>query len=145
MENVKEMVYGMRKEGEILAEGAQGKYTFKVISYGSHPCCYVSIPESHPLYENLDLAEAIIDCHGGITFDGKLSKFDDYNYYIGWDYAHCGDFVSMGIDFGFHNEDKKYTTEELISDCFYVIGQVSMYEQIKAEAEYANFLGDFDS
>jgi hypothetical protein len=51
----KNMLYGARKPGEILAEGEVGIYRFKVISYGSHPCCYVHIPIVHPLYENLDL------------------------------------------------------------------------------------------
>ena len=142
----KNMLYGKRKEGEILAEGEVGIYRFKVVSYGSHPCCYVHVPIVHPLYENLDLAESIIDCHGGITFDGSLTKFGDEQYYIGWDYAHAGDYMSFGDDIPYHNEeDKKYSILELVADCYYVIGQLQMYEQIKSQSEYKNFLGDLDS
>lgn len=86
------------------------------------------------------MAESIIDCHGGITFDGSLTKFGDEQYYIGWDY------LSMGDNESYHNkDDKKYSILELVADCYYVIGQLQMYEQIKAESEYKNFLGDSDS
>lgn len=92
------------------------------------------------------MAESIIDCHGGITFIGSLTKFGDEQYYIGWDYAHTGDYLSMGDNEPYHNKDgKKYSILELVADCYYVIGQLQMYEQIKSESEYKNFLGDSDS
>lgn len=125
----KDMVYGARKPGEILAEGTKDEYTFKVISQGTHPCGYVSVPSNHPLHEKLDLLESYIDCHGGITFDGSIEKFGMTEYYIGWDYAHSGDY--LGADFGFNSEDdRKYTTLEVIEECLYVIGQLQMYNRI---------------
>lgn len=64
----------------------------------------------------------------------------------GWDYAHDSDYLSMGDNESYHNkDDKKYSILELVADCYYVIGQLQMYEQIKAESEYKNFLGDSDS
>ena len=133
------MIYGERTSGEILAEGNREVFTYKVISQGTHPCGYVSIPSNHPLYEKLDLLEAYIDCHGGITFDGSIEKFGMTEYYIGWDYAHAGDYI--GADHGFNREDdQKYTTQDVINECYYVIGQLEMYMRLDREFKMENFI-----
>ena len=75
----------------VLAFGEVKGFVFKIISYGSHPCAYVGCPLDHPIATSDDFD---VDCHGGLTFgqpgDGEL--FDEELYWIGWDYAHGGDF-----------------------------------------------------
>lgn len=135
---VKEMIYGDRKEKEILAEGSWGPYQYKVVSLGSHPCGYVSIPDNHPLHGKLELMEAIIACHGGITFYDRMNDGMDSEwgteFYIGWDYAHSGDF--MGGGFGREEFDTKYTTEEIINECYLVIGQLTMYDDFASQFDF---------
>ena len=136
---MKEMIYGNRKPKEILAEGSWGPYQYKVVSLGSHPCGYVSIPDNHPLYGKLELMEAIIACHGGITFydrmdDGMNSEWGT-GFYIGWDYAPAGDFVGGLRAFEIEGEEK-HTTEEIVNECYLVIGQLSMYDDFVAQFEF---------
>lgn len=133
----KDMVYGDRKPGEVIAEGVKDNYTFKVVSLGSHPCGYVSVPKNHPLYQKLDDLESYIDCHGGITFDGSIEKFGMTEYYIGWDYAHAGDYVGGGIG---RDTDTRYLTEDIIKECLYVIGQLVMYKRIINEFKDENMI-----
>lgn len=133
--NVKEMIYGDRKPKEILAEGSWGPYTYKVVSLGSHPCGYVSIPDNHPLHGKLDLMEAIIACHGGISFYDRIKDWGT-EFYIGWDYAHAGDFIGGGL--GREEFDTKYTTEEIVNECYLVIGQLTMYDEFTSLFDFKN-------
>lgn len=126
----KEMIYTGDFKPEILYTDIYKGYTYYVVSYGTHPCGYVEIPEGHPYYnvhyDNLD-----IRCHGGLTFNDKLA-FEGIaygKYCIGWDYAHVGDYVYYGdkVSFNFmehFRECDKYTTDEIIDDCKYVIDQI---------------------
>ena len=57
--------------------------------------------------------------HGGVTFtgclsstSGKLKKFEN-RFFIGWDYAHLGDYVE-GVFQWF--DDKKWTVREIIEE-----------------------------
>ncbi|WQJ53686.1 MAG: hypothetical protein [Wendovervirus sonii] len=126
MENIKEMEYVGRLETPIiLASDNYEGFNYYVISYGSHPCGYVEIPENHFLYE-VDYDDICIHCHGGLTFSDKLMvKGIEGTYCIGWDYAHCNDYVYYGDDFNkYRNFGNKHTTEEIIAECKYVIEQI---------------------
>lgn len=120
-----EMVYDFDKPG-ILDEGELHGYKYMVVSYGSHPCAYVQVPEGHPLhgkhYDKID-----ISCHGGVTFAGNFcrhpSRFliERDGYWIGWDYAHAGDFtVYPEITMVGH----RYTTQEVLEDVAQVVEQL---------------------
>lgn len=72
-----------------------------IISYGSHPCCYV-IP--HKYINPRDLEPFV---HGGVTFEGTKLYLDGPNekgvcswveadQILGWDYAHAGDYCQFG-------------------------------------------------
>ena len=125
---MKEMIYKPVREVAILADDIYKGYHYVIISYGVHPCAYVEIPKDHKYYDK-DYRGLDITVHGGLTYGGSLvdinigSKSD---YYIGWDYAHIGDFVGYYflINYVVQEEDKKYTTEELFEDVKKVIEQL---------------------
>jgi len=77
----------------MLAEGNCRGYQFYVISYGTHPCCYIGVPEGHRLF-NKHYDTFNFECHGGLTYSGFLHhvypklNVNTENWYLGWDYAH---------------------------------------------------------
>ena len=122
---MKEMVYDFDKPG-ILDEGELQGYKYMVVSYGSHPCAYVQVPEGHPFhgkhYDKINIC-----CHGGLTFSGDhyhhAGRFalERDGFWIGWDYAHGGDYIaSPGVNLDGH----RYTTQEILSDIALVVGQL---------------------
>ena len=112
------------REGDVLERNIYEGYEYAVINYGTWPCAYVRIPETHPLYgENYDSLN--IACHGGLTFSG-IPKFADDGYWIGWDYAHYDDFTGYALSI--NDDAKMWTTEEMIDECVDVIGQLMEYE-----------------
>lgn len=118
---MKEMMYQSEAiiGGEILDSGEIDGYKYKIVNYGPHPCAYVCLPKDHKFY-GLPYDQIDIDCHGGLTYDAKK----DDEYWIGWDYAHFGDysgydiFSSMGV-FG-----KIWTTAEILEEVKDVIKQL---------------------
>lgn len=122
---MKEMVYGFGEPG-ILDEGELQGYKYMVVSYGSHPCAYVQVPEGHPFhgkhYDKINIC-----CHGGVTFSGKFSHhpsrflIERDGFWIGWDYAHPGDFtVYPEITMVGHH----WTTAEVLAEVALVVGQL---------------------
>ena len=121
---MKEMVYQKNRIKEILSEGEYCGYHVVIVSYGTHPCAYVEIPKNHPYYGKY-YGDLDIDVHGGLTFGSHLSHVLGERglngFYIGWDYAHAGDYYE-GLPFSPH--DKKWTTEEIFEDVKSVIHQL---------------------
>jgi len=104
---------------------------------------YVKLPDNHPYqkyinqkgrafgmtfhdgYDKMD-----IDCHGGLTFSRKITKKNQKEFlqafslgsWIGWDYAHSGDYVSFPS--GLKWEGKKWTEKEVEKECKNVIRQL---------------------
>lgn len=121
-----EMVYQSERKEEILYKGEYKGFEYKIVSYGTHPCCYVVIPKNHKFY-NKDYDDICVMCHGGMTYAGKEK---DNKFWIGWDYAHYGDYTGvceMPIlkEFKYlHKNDKKWTTKELIKETKEVIEQL---------------------
>lgn len=114
---MKEMVYGpdMGKR-EILYSGEYNGHQFYIVSYQSHPCCYVRTDLPDRESQN-------IECHGGITFSSyAFEEFDVKGHYIGWDYAHCGDLT------GWIGRGVAHTTEKMYSDVKKVIDQIIKLE-----------------
>ena len=134
---------------QILDEGIYNNFHYAIVSLGSHPCAYVELPKEHKwygkYYDNIP-----IDCHGGLTYSstqGIICPLNNPNhrdgYWIGWDYAHYGDYVyndfndfgfaydfnDFGFaydfnDFGFALGEKHWTTEEIFEDVKDVINQL---------------------
>ena len=121
----KQMEYQMRlPEYETLAEGKDGEYEWKVLSLGSHPCGYVSVPKNHPFYGKCYWGiEDKIEVHGGLTFGGELHGFN--GLWFGWDYAHAGDFTFPFAMTG----DKRWSTQEIVDECLRAIEQFRSFEE----------------
>lgn len=126
---MKEMEYiGFKKNyREILDQGNFYGFNYYIMNLGTHPCCYVKISKNHAFfkkgYDDID-----IDCHGGLTYASNyLMGVDtdalDENWYIGWDYAHFGDYMyfkkNMKLD------GHKWTIDELREDAEEVCKQLA--------------------
>lgn len=127
---MKQMEYKPEMTMEILESGTYKGFVYKVVSYGTYPCCYVSIRPEIAIYKiDYDNEKMFqIDCHGGLTFSDFRDFGDGKQWYIGWDYGHCSDYNGM-----FEHEimkdfqciyGKRWTTEEMKTECIYVIEQI---------------------
>lgn len=119
---VKEMVYKPErfKKNVVLAKGVLNGHEFVILNLGTHPCSYVKMPKLSVL-NNFDYTKIVgVDCHGGLTFAGKLNNRN--GFWFGWDYAHSGDFNGYYLKEPEATllDDKKWTTEELISEMWSV-------------------------
>lgn len=134
---MKQMVYTTRtKKAEILATGIYKNFKYYVISYGAYPCAYVDV--SNTSLASTDYDEINIDCHGGLTYsEDYLSAADteksDGKWYIGWDYAHYGDYTFHPFHpyIGGGEWDKRWTTEEIVAECKNVINQIVDEEGVR--------------
>ena len=105
---------------------------------GRHPTAYVRVNESEKWYDmDYDKISSFwMGCkpHGGFTFSGFVSKeFNEQkeSYWVGWDYAHYGDYESYPLNgiLAMINGAKKWTIEEIEADCTKVIDYMeSLYE-----------------
>ena len=142
---MKEMIYGSdSKKIELIERSKYKGYDYAILNmHGSHPCCYVRLPHNHKLaetaldnYDDLD-----IRCHGGITYaenylrlvgdinesgtDWKYELKDMSGVWIGWDYAHCNDYMyDPYINREPREWEHKWTYEELLEDAKSVIDQI---------------------
>ena len=136
---MKEMVYRSFIENghrfiDMLDEGVYKGFHYTIVSYGTHPCAYVEIPEKHDLYNVSDEDKLIdIDCHGGITYVSATGIIKPSNknhrdgHWIGWDYGHYMDYVYSPYNFAPLDDkidDKKWTTKEILEDVKNVIEQL---------------------
>ena len=124
----KQMEYQKERKKEILCEGKYKNFQFYILNLGTHPTAYVEIPRESFLfgkgYNKID-----IEVHGGLTFaDSSLIGNKKNSWFIGWDYAHLGDYLGYSEDYPglsmFSIHDKKWTTEEIFEDVVSVIEQL---------------------
>lgn len=134
-----EMEYRTERIVLCLDKGIIDGFNYVIMSYGTHPCCYIQIPKEHRYYKkNYD--DIDINCHGGLTFSESDLYFNlTESWWIGWDYAHCNDYIGCyGLDCltGFdHSNNKKWTTQELLNDVKDVIKQLK-----EEQCRYGNSL-----
>ena len=128
---IKEMEYKPERVCSVLCEGERKGYKFVIVSYGTHPCVYISGPTIEQLTSYDDFYE--VDCHGGATYLGDLTHVDESktDKYVGWDYAHGSDYIGgMGYEeiakkLGIEMSFKKWTTEEILSEVYDVIDEIT--------------------
>ena len=122
----------LSKDREVLENGLYNGYKFWIISYGSHPCAYVELQDTHPYYGkcNCDAYDLDIDVHGGITFGdfGLGSTISNKHFILGWDYNHFNDYNYNDDIRGYSSCGKKWTTEEIFEDVKNVINQLKEVE-----------------
>lgn len=140
MENyeMKEMKYRGDGNSELLyyTKDEEG-YGIAVINVrGSHPCGYITFPgiekvnnyDAFTCYKENDAFGRIdIGPHYGYTFLGTLENNGLEGRWLGWDYAHLGDWVQSmppEKDVFAHFGDKKHTTNEIalsaLAQIFYI-------------------------
>lgn len=132
IKKLEEMVYTKepKKRLLILAYGEIDNRHFFVLNIGgNHPTAYVEVFDETTNIDNIDV-------HGGITFgpeplsyvkkccqkvDEKVKNALDYTY-IGWDYAHLGDYTASTL---FPEEDnKKWSVDAILDDVMKVLDQL---------------------
>lgn len=123
---MKEMQYQKtRHTTTILDKGDYKGFNYAIVSYGTHPCCYVFLPKGHKYYGR-EYDEIDINCHGGLTYSGDDLYCNPVcitdTWIIGWDYAHCDDYTGYFEDE--YNNLKKWTTKEMQQEVFGVINQL---------------------
>ena len=110
---------------KILMSGKYKNYQFYIMSMGTHPTAYVEIPKGHKLYEKdynqICYMGIDINVHGGLTYSCSiLGDIKEDSWFIGWDYAHYGDYYAMPFEFNPELESvickKKWTTLEILED-----------------------------
>ena len=132
---MKKMVYEGKSKIEILEQGTLNGIEFAIISYGTHPCAYVKIPEGHKFasISGLDYMAIDLDVHGGVTFareissTSRLGTFLSEGYWLGWDYNHCDDYSGTDLLFDFKLQvgGKKWTTEEIYEDVVKAVNKIN--------------------
>ena len=109
-------VYSGDREGKILYLETRGESSaLMVVSLGSHPCTYITFPGVEHI-SNYDDANDLFttQVHGGFTFLGTRENLGIAGIWLGWDYAHYGDFLySKRMDF-YMPGDHKWELDELI-------------------------------
>lgn len=111
MSILKEMEYTTIKTREMLAEGELLGFQYYIVSYGTHPCCYIRIPQDHELFgKHYDDIEDVY-CHGGLTYSEDHLLDLEKGWYIGWDYAHLGDYHPLIEPSG-----RQYSVSMLMAD-----------------------------
>ena len=138
---IKPMIYQTERKTELLHADKYKNYKYYILNLGIHPTAYIAIPKGHKLYgqEYNDIYDICdIDVHGGLTYsDHNLMGINSEDWFIGWDYAHAGDYMGFYEDFNKWeintlnslHDDKKWTTEEMIKECENAIEQIIELEK----------------
>ena len=133
---------------ELHAKGNYKGMFYLVISngMGCFPLCYIGIPSNNLFYHidfsdrhNLSVQEINKNVHGGITWDDEnlpnpYSLHSGDRKWIGWDYAHVGDYTGNQIN------GKQWKVSEVVEEAKQVI-DVIMIEQYKLMNAIYSYLG----
>lgn len=127
---MKQMIYGARKHTpEVLYEGEYKNHKFAILSLGTHPTAYVEDKIGLIGYEDFRLNGISVHC--GFTFHdtGYWGKASEKISWLGWDYAHFGDFKGYyPTDNPFYYQTKQWTTAEIYEEVKSVIQQIIKVE-----------------
>lgn len=119
-------IYSNNKKSMFLEHDMIDGFKYFIVSHSSHPCAYVEIPKGHKLFgmDCDDIHEKYeIWVHGGLTYsEDHLSKLKN-KWFIGWDYAHYGDYTYFPRDF-LETDEHEYSLNEIRNDVINVIKQI---------------------
>ena len=144
----REMTYGdadaYSMKGVILESGTYMGLLYAAVNMGGWPCGYVEVTGTR--YDgNSGSTDAWRDftgeVHGGITYnEGEIppSLRDTVpagrrRWFIGWDYAHAGDYIAYGQIPGapIAIPGRKWTTDEIVGECKAVIRKLTNGENLE--------------
>lgn len=118
---LKPMVYTPTRQINILGMGEIGGFKWAIVSYGTHPCAYIGLPDQHPLSRastfDLDDDMVDLDVHWGVTYSDSHLFGDASCWWIGWDYHHIDDYSGYCLLEGERKfscgRTHKWTSEEI--------------------------------
>ena len=111
------------KKCEILYSGEYKRHKFAIINLWSHPTAYVENKMGIIDYNACLLDD--VKVHGGFTYcdTGYWSEESKNISWLGWDYAHYGDYI-----YGNTLSGKQWTTAEIYDEVKSVIDQIIAVE-----------------
>lgn len=90
-------IYNNQLTGKLIGCGKHIGFKYYIVTFGTHPCAYVMIHPGNDLYGVDYTYINRIACHGGLTYSDNFVQLKNMKlvggWFIGWDYAHAGDFV----------------------------------------------------
>lgn len=123
---IAEMEYDNSGDTRILAKGVYKGLQYIVLNIrGTHPCGYVNVANTK--FDKLDYLDLdCINCHGGLTYSSEYAPFkgEEDGWWLGWDYAHLGDYNVLSVRSEKKDFSKKYTTDDVVYECIHVINQI---------------------
>lgn len=128
------------KEAKVLENERYKGFKYYVISWGTHPCAYINVTDT--IFEGLDDWTCNIDlpCHGGITYsDIGIVTITRCGRYIGWDYAHYGDYSGRCVTMSYIEMGKRWTTKEIIAECEQTIDKLIEIEERVDKIEVSRY------
>lgn len=131
-----EMIYKQRGDIKIICYGKVNNIDFKIKSLGSYPTAYIKVPKDSIFY-NICYDEIPIDIHGGLTY----GEIEENEFWIGWDYAHYGDYTFNSI---FNNGNEvKYNVDSILVDVKSAVNQLNTLLKIENSNEFKNNIRDY--
>lgn len=119
---MKQMVYQSERKIEVLDTGYCYGYLYYILNLGTHPTAYIKIPKEHTANKYESYTSLPLDVHGGLTFMsdhlivGRTDKDVIEGKFIGWDYAHAGDYTGHYGEYSLWENEKKWTTQEIFEE-----------------------------
>lgn len=100
------------------------RYRYVVMSIeGHHPTVYIQFPG----IEKIESCDDVVspEVHGGFTFLGELKSSPHAGVWLGWDYAHYGDFILSKHSFrGPIICEHAWTKKELVDEAVSALTQI---------------------
>lgn len=127
-----EILYTNIDKREVIASGIYENIPYMIINMGTHPCAYIRIPDDSK-YAKMEYDCIPLIVHGsltakysGLTIGARSLVLDTYKLvaegiWIGWDYAHFGDWYGDGIQLD--DNRIKWTTDDILDEVFDAIRQ----------------------
>ncbi len=121
------MLYRRDGDSEVVESRTYKGMDYMIVSHGTHPCGYVRVKNTHPLYERGVYEAQGILVHGRITYAGEILLTDKPKaWWLGWDYGHTTDYMEhpSKVFIEPNRGGKRWTLDEIRRDCKSVINQL---------------------
>lgn len=132
----KDMSYVAQDEIETIASGIYRRMPFVVKNMrGRHPCVYVNVRGTK--LDGVEYDDIHLCVHGGVSFSETELEGENDGWWIGWDYAHAGDYsgiiddsvrsaflFSMFDDAPSSSDGRKWETDELVTSAVNAIDEI---------------------